>query len=136
MKNLILLAAFLFLVACGSESSNNNQEEIQGFDKVLSQLVGKEFVGLDGQGGEPMVGCEGCGNPGYITFISENTVDILRPGDDQIFRESYIVTSENTVLADNGDIFRFTHEYSQMTASSDQDGETLGYGEFELNVSE
>lgn len=84
-KTIFLL---LFLLSCGDGESDH--------------LTGKTFNGLSSQGGKVVVGCEGCGNPGSVSFKAGGYLLLQKPGDDQIFTQTYSLT-ENTIILSSGE---------------------------------
>lgn len=120
MKTIILPCLVALNWSCGGQNKTNTK-----MDKSIKMemiLQGKIYEGIAGQGGEPHTRCEGCGNPGHVSFIDDATLELNMPGDDQIFRLGYIQKGL-TVTTDNGDVLSLSEDYKILTA---------GYGSFVL----
>jgi len=61
----------------------------------------KSLTGLEYRGTAEAVwqeGCEGCGNPGHIRFLKDNTVDFSLPGSDTPNRVKYSRSGDRITL--------------------------------------
>lgn len=61
-------------------------------------LSGKTYLGPEGQGGEPMPGCEGCGNDGSIGFEDRTLLTYISAGNDIMEACTYAPAGKRTLI--------------------------------------
>lgn len=110
-----------------TESKTENEISSPRPEKQIV-LAGKNYKGIAGQGGSPQPGCEGCGNSGFISFIDDKRMSLLRPGDDRVFVFKY-TQNDHTIVVEN-DVFVGSNYV--FTLSDDWKTLSIDYGTFVL----
>jgi pyruvate/2-oxoacid:ferredoxin oxidoreductase beta subunit len=82
--------------------SSRSQYNARLFASQCKQFFRKHVGKTAEQNQEPVEGCEGCGNPGFIQFGSEAQAAVLFPGDDQVWSCTGSFTSVSTYTMDCG----------------------------------
>jgi hypothetical protein len=128
MTKILLLAIFapVFILACKSndDSSEKNVTDAGTAISDCSDVAGKRFDGLEGQGGDRSTcgGNEGCGIDGDLIFDS-TTVRVSWPGDDTVADCDYASGTDN-VRVDCGGIIRVL-QFSDNCTKLSGDGATF-----------